>query len=57
MYLAIFEDGVIQYTSEVDEELLRGADDGFLDVLDISDPASPLRYWEGEWQAVGPLGE
>lgn len=57
MFLIIFEDGEIQSTTTAGEDLLQGADDGLLDVLDVSDSSNPLRYWDGEWQQIEAMGE
>lgn len=55
MFLIIFEDGEIQSTREVSEDLTQGADDGLLDLLDVSDPENPMRWWDGEWQPVDAM--
>lgn len=55
MFLVIFEDGEIQSTREAGEDLTQGADDGVLDLLDVSDPENPMRWWDGEWQAVDAM--
>lgn len=57
MFLIIFEDGQITCCTKVSDELFSGADDGIVDIVDVSDPVSPLRYWGGDWEAVESLGQ
>lgn len=49
MYLVIFEDGSITHHLELDDSILPAADVGYLDVIDISNPDHPLRYWDEGW--------
>jgi len=49
MYLIIFEDGNITHQIELDDGMLPAADNGYVDVVDISDPSHPLRYWDEGW--------
>lgn len=52
MYIIIYEDGEIQSSQTCEDDLLLGADDGAIDLLDVSDPENPMRRWDGEWQPV-----
>jgi len=52
MYLLIFEDGEMKSAENVTEDDLRGADDGLLDIVDISEPFTPSRYQNGQWIEV-----
>ncbi|MGY4817999.1 hypothetical protein ACVNP3_18880 [Pseudomonas chlororaphis subsp. piscium] len=52
MYLIIFEGGDMKSAEDVSEDDLRGADDGLVDIVDISEPFTPMRYLSGEWIEV-----
>ena len=52
MYLVIFEDFSIRHTAELEDGLLSAADDGLVEVVDISNPEHPLRYTNGNWCSV-----
>lgn len=53
-FLSIFEDlKVTFYVGELPPELLPAADDGLYSLVDITNPDSPLEYWEGTWSEVG----
>tara|TARA_R110000851_G_scaffold188259_1_gene338287 strand:+ start:231 stop:404 length:174 start_codon:yes stop_codon:yes gene_type:complete len=49
MYIIIFEDGSMSYSATISSEELEAADDGILDIVDISDPTHPLRYFDEGW--------
>tara|TARA_R110000850_G_scaffold261268_1_gene389310 strand:- start:142 stop:315 length:174 start_codon:yes stop_codon:yes gene_type:complete len=49
MYIIIFEDGSMSYSVTISSEELEAADDGILDIVDISDPTHPLRYFDEGW--------
>ena len=51
MYLFIFEDGSIKKGSIVEDGDTAAADDGILDIIDISG-AEPLQYHDGEWHEI-----
>jgi hypothetical protein len=51
-YLLITEDQNVFKTDALAPGDLDAADDGLLDVIDISDPADPLRYFDGGWTNV-----
>ncbi|MBD1602519.1 hypothetical protein [Pseudomonas typographi] len=57
MYLMIFEDGEIKSAEEVGIDDTQAADDGLLDLIDISDPFNPTRYWGGEWKSVEDVND
>lgn len=48
VYLIIFEDGTIKYTYDFSEDLCQSADDGYVDIVDITDPEMPLQYLPGK---------
>ena len=52
MYLVIFENGSMQHMVELEDGLLSAADDGLVEVVDISNPEQPLRYFDGEWYSL-----
>jgi hypothetical protein len=52
MYLLSFGDGEIFKIDELDDGVLPAADDGIVDVVDISDPLNPLHYYGQEWHSV-----
>lgn len=58
-YVLLFEDGSVMQTHELGDGLLKSADDGIVDVLDVSDPEDVLRYLEEGWVSVevAPKGE
>ncbi len=49
MYIIIFEDGDMIHREEINDEFLVEADAGIIDLIDISDPAHPLRYFDEGW--------
>jgi len=55
MFLIIFEDGEIKRTEALADGDLESADDGYLDLLDVSEPTSPKRFISGEWVEVEEL--
>ncbi|MBD1589743.1 hypothetical protein [Pseudomonas typographi] len=57
MYLMIFEDGEIKSAEEVGIDDTQAADDGLLDLIDISDPFNPTRYSGGEWKSVEDVND
>ena len=57
MYLLIFEDGEMKSAEDVTDDELRGADDGQLDIVDISEPFTPTRYVGGQWVDVESVND
>ena len=49
MYIVIFEDGDMTHHEQINDEFLKEADDGIIDLIDISDPSHPLRYFNEGW--------
>ena len=49
MYIVIFEDGDMTHREQINDEFLREANDGIIDLIDISDPSHPLRYFDEGW--------
>jgi hypothetical protein len=52
MYLFMLDDGEIRRGSVIQEGDLSACDDGILDIVDISNPDNPLRYFDGKWQEL-----
>jgi len=51
MYLLIHEDGSLQTVLELDDGVLPAADDGYIDVVDVSSE-EPLQYHQNEWHKI-----
>ena len=52
MFIFIWEDGTITQGHEVLEDHVKAADDGILDIIDISKPYKPLVYWNAVWDEI-----
>jgi hypothetical protein len=52
MYLIITEEGIVAKTIEISDEDKQFVDDGYGDIIDISDPDNPTEYYKGEWHEV-----
>jgi len=52
MYLLIFEDGGVYKTVAIEAGDLAACDAEALEIIDISNPEEPLRYFNGEWEKV-----
>ncbi|WP_327440304.1 hypothetical protein [Pseudomonas donghuensis] len=57
MYLMIFEDGEIKNAEDVSDADLQAADDGVLDIVDISEPFTPKRRFNGDWVEVESIDD
>jgi hypothetical protein len=57
MYLMIFEDGEIKTAEEVDEDDIQAADDGCLDIIDISEPFTPKRRFNSDWVEIESIDD
>ncbi|WP_161893236.1 hypothetical protein [Pseudomonas juntendi] len=57
MFLMIFEDGEIKTAEEVSDSDLDAADDGILDILDISEAFSVKRRMDGDWVDVDDVND
>ena len=51
-YLLIFEDGAINTTTTIDQVDKNNSDDGYLSIIDISDPNDVKEYYAGGWQGL-----
>ncbi len=52
MFILIFEDGSMQLEKKLSEGDLDAADNGTLDLIDISKHEAPTRYELGEWVPI-----
>lgn len=52
MYLVILESGEIFKSEEFTEDLKGQSDDGYLTIVDISNPEYPLFYIEEGWTDI-----
>lgn len=52
MYLMIHESGDMVRIKELTENDISAADDGLVDLLDVSEADNPKRYDEGEWHEL-----
>jgi len=48
-YLYIFEDGSVKTSRSVNDEDLKSTDDGYLEIIDITNPKEPLWHNAGDW--------
>ncbi len=49
MFLCIFEDSTIKKYEQITEDDLNAANDGVLDIIDVSVADHPKRYWDSQW--------
>jgi hypothetical protein len=52
MYIMIHESGDMVLLKELTKDDLRAADDGYVDLLDVSRADAPLRYVDEGWTDV-----
>jgi hypothetical protein len=57
MYLFIFEDGHICKNDSYEEDDISACDEGYLTLIDISDPAKPKEYYDSKWTDVVDINE
>lgn len=57
MFLMIFEDGEIKSAEDVSDDDLQAADDGVLDIMDVSEPFTPKRRFDGDWVEVESVND
>jgi hypothetical protein len=55
MFLIIFEDGEVKRADAVGEDDKQSADDGYIDLIDITDPSVPKRFISGAWSDIEDL--
>jgi len=52
MYIMIMEDGEIGTVTSISKDDLFSVDQGMVDIIDISDPKRPLRYFNSVWDEL-----
>jgi hypothetical protein len=57
MYLIHFNDGMMRTASDIQASVFQAADEGELDIIDITDPAIPAFYSNGIWRDIELAGE
>ena len=59
MYLFIFEDGAVYKRKEFVDADYASLEAGILEVIDISNPETPVTFYYGEWLEIEsvPKGE
>ncbi len=56
MYLMILESGAKWKSEYFSEEDKKAADDGVLEVIDISRPENPMEYYDDGWHEIDVFG-
>jgi hypothetical protein len=56
MYLMILESGAKWKSAYFSEEDKKAADDGVLEVIDISRPENPMEYYDDGWHEIDVFG-
>jgi hypothetical protein len=52
MFVMIHESGDMVLLKELTDNDTNAADDGIVDLLDVSTADKPLRYFNGEWEEI-----
>lgn len=52
IYLIHFNDGMMSTASDVEPGVFQAANDGELDIIDITDPTIPTLYFNGVWREI-----
>ena len=53
IYLTITEFGDVHMTKgELQKEIISAANDGYYDIIDITNPNKPLRYFGEDWVVI-----
>ena len=55
MFLVILEDGSILKQATVNADDLINCEEGYLNILDVSEGNNPLEYYQSAWHAVAEL--
>jgi hypothetical protein len=56
-YLIHFNDGMMRTTSDIQDSVFQAADEGELDIIDITDPMIPAFYSNGIWRDIELAGK
>lgn len=54
MYLYIFEDCTVKYSTTFEDDDRQACDDRMLDVIDLH-TENPKQYYDGEWHNIDSL--
>lgn len=52
IYLIQFNDGMMHTASDIQASVFQAADEGELDIIDITDPTLPTLYANGLWRNI-----
>ena len=52
IYLIHFNDGIMQAAVNVEHGVFQAANEGELDIIDITDPTTPTFYYDGVWRKI-----
>jgi len=52
IYLIHFNDGMMQTAVNVKRGIFQAANEGELDIIDITDPTTPTFYADGVWREI-----
>ena len=56
MYLLIYEDNSLQTAVELDEDTFKAADEGYIDIVDITGE-TPFQYYQKGWHKIDGVKE
>ena len=52
IYLIHFNDGMMQTAVKIEHGVFQAANEGELDIIDITDPTKPTFYYDGVWRKI-----
>jgi len=52
MFLTKWEGGEMMKQATISNDDLQNADDGYLEIYDITDPDNPKEYCSGQWLSI-----
>ena len=52
IYLIHFNDGMMQIAANVEHGVFQAANEGELDIIDITNPTTPTFYYDGVWRKI-----
>lgn len=57
IFLIYFNDGMMHTASDLQPCFFQAANQGELDIIDITYPATPTFYVDGMWREIAPAGQ
>ena len=57
IFLICFNDGMMHTASDVKPRFFQAASEGELDIIDITDPATPTFYFDGMWREIASVDQ